>query len=196
VTFLHSKFSPFGYFIKKEPQLLKDVLSFVQTNLVKLYVEQGDKRAIYNFFANHHPRKQIFIDHQEVQNFLDRETDTRICNITMALLLEQTGQNTKALDRWMQLQSEEGCSKTVSILRKSSITSNETIFKYLKWVLIKNPLKGLSLFFERNPVVSQTQSTSGISFEQQSLEKSQLSGRATALLTPSAGGVSQVSAPS
>lgn len=117
--------------------------------MIKLYVEQGDKKAIYNFFSTYHHKKSVFVDHQEIEEFLERVLDQKICNVTMALLLEQTGQNTKALDKWMQLKSEEGCSKTVSILKKSSISSNETIFKYLKWVLVKNPEKGLSLFFDR-----------------------------------------------
>jgi hypothetical protein len=49
----------------------------------------------------------------------------------MALIYEHTGQNTKALDKWMQLKTDEGCLKTVSILRKSSIVSKDVIFKYL-----------------------------------------------------------------
>mmetsp|Transcript_16316 Transcript_16316/g.27575 ORF Transcript_16316/g.27575 Transcript_16316/m.27575 type:complete len:442 (-) Transcript_16316:888-2213(-) len=151
MKFLYSKYSPFSSFIKVERKgvLLREVLCFVQTNLIKLYAEQNDQQAIYTFFNSPHNRNQIFIDHEEIEDFLGRIFDEKIRNVTMALILEHTGKITKALDKWMQLQSEEGCKKTVSILRQSSITSQDTIFKYLKWVLVKMPEVGLSLFMDR-----------------------------------------------
>lgn len=47
VKFLYSKFSPFSNWIKKDKQvetgvILKEVVSFIQTNLIKLYVEMKD----------------------------------------------------------------------------------------------------------------------------------------------------------
>jgi hypothetical protein len=54
ISFLYSKFSPFSGYIKADSKVqgvpLRDVVAFIQTNLIKLYVEQGDKKAIYNFF--------------------------------------------------------------------------------------------------------------------------------------------------
>ena len=44
VKFQYSKFSPFSSLIKQEKSgevLVKDVVAFIQTNLIKLYVEQG-----------------------------------------------------------------------------------------------------------------------------------------------------------
>ena len=67
----------------------------------------------------------------------------------MALILEHTGDNNRALEKWMQLRTDEGCQKTVSILKKSSIMSKDIIFTYLGWVLEKKPEVGLSLFIER-----------------------------------------------
>lgn len=67
----------------------------------------------------------------------------------MALILEHTGDNKGALDKWKQLRTDEGCLKTVSILRKSSINNKTTIFEYLEWVLEKKPEIGLRLFIER-----------------------------------------------
>jgi hypothetical protein len=67
----------------------------------------------------------------------------------MALILEYTNDNKRALERWMQLKTEEGCHRTVNILRKSSITSKEIIFKYIGWVLEMMPEVGLSLFVEK-----------------------------------------------
>mmetsp|Transcript_16010 Transcript_16010/g.24831 ORF Transcript_16010/g.24831 Transcript_16010/m.24831 type:complete len:93 (-) Transcript_16010:1081-1359(-) len=68
----------------------------------------------------------------------------------MALLLEHTGNNVKALEKWEQLKTEDGCRKTVQILRKSQITSTDTIFKFIKWVLEMKPEIGLSLFTSRH----------------------------------------------
>ena len=67
----------------------------------------------------------------------------------MALILEHTGANEGALDRWEQLKTEEGCRRTVGILKKSSIKSEKMIFKYIGWVLEMKPEVGLSLFVER-----------------------------------------------
>ena len=68
----------------------------------------------------------------------------------MALILEYLGKNREALEMWQQLKTEEGCHKTVSILRKKTITDRELILKYSEWVLVKNPEIGLKLFVERN----------------------------------------------
>ena len=67
----------------------------------------------------------------------------------MALILEYTNDNKRALERWMQLKTEEGCNRTVNILRKSSISSKEMIFKYIGWVLEMMPEVGLSLFVDK-----------------------------------------------
>ena len=126
VKFQYSKFSPFGRFIKqektKQPDSLLDVVAFIQTNLIKIYVEQGNKKAISEFFRRSHNKKQIHIDTNEIEEYLLRKvTDLQISNITMAMILEHTGQNTKALEKWKQLMSEEGARKTVQILRKKDI---------------------------------------------------------------------------
>lgn len=111
---------------------MKDVTSFLQTNLIKLYVEQGDKDSVYKFFELN--KKQVHIDDKEIGDFLDRfqvgksPEDQKICKVTMALILEHTGANEGALDRWEQLKTEEGCRRTVGILKKSSIKSEKMIF--------------------------------------------------------------------
>jgi len=131
------------------------VTSFLQTNLIKLYVEQGDKDSVYKFFKQSHNTKQVYIDHKEIEEFLERyqvgkkPEEIKTCNVTMALILEYTNDNVRALDKWMQLKTEEGCHKTVNILRKSSITKKEIIFKYVGWVLEKMPEIGLSLFVDK-----------------------------------------------
>ena len=104
-VFQYSKFSPFSNFIKKNKDgaLLKDVVSFIQTNIIKLYVEKGDKKAIYNFFSSSHNKKSVYIDFKEIQEFLDRTQDQSICAVTMALILENTGDYSKALEKWQQL---------------------------------------------------------------------------------------------
>lgn len=92
----------------------------------------------------------MYIDHKEIEEFLSvKIPDQTVCYITMALILEYTGKNTDALKKWRELKTDEGCIRTVNILRKSSIASKETIFEYLEWVLEKNPILGLSLFIDR-----------------------------------------------
>ena len=50
VSFFYSDFSPVDGCIKKEKVPLKDMLSLVQTNLLKLYFELKEKDKIYSFF--------------------------------------------------------------------------------------------------------------------------------------------------
>jgi hypothetical protein len=79
VKFQYSNFSPFSNFIKKEQKengvLLKDVVSFIQTNLIKLYVEKGDRKAIYTFFSSSHNKKQVYIEYKEIEEYLSRIPD-------------------------------------------------------------------------------------------------------------------------
>ena len=52
-SFQYSKFSPFEGNIKMDKQgnvVLRDVVSLIQTALIKLYVEQGNQKAIFDFF--------------------------------------------------------------------------------------------------------------------------------------------------
>ena len=50
MIFIYSKFSPVESCLRKEKVLLKDMLSLVQTNLLKLYVDLKEKDKIYQFF--------------------------------------------------------------------------------------------------------------------------------------------------
>jgi hypothetical protein len=50
VGFIYSKFSPVETCIRKDKVLLKDMLTIVQTNLMKLYIELKEKDKIYAFF--------------------------------------------------------------------------------------------------------------------------------------------------
>ena len=95
-------------------------------------------------------KKQIYIDAQEIETFLKLVYDKSISTITMALIYEHTNEKyIEALEKWRQLNSEQACHKTVSILRKPQITKKETVFEYIKWVLEKKPEIGLKLFTER-----------------------------------------------
>lgn len=99
--FQYSKFSPFGSLIKKEKGdggvPLKDVVAFIQTNLIKLYVEREDQQSIYNFFQASHNKNQFHMDYNEIDQFLERQENKKICNITKALILENLGKLDKAL---------------------------------------------------------------------------------------------------
>jgi len=87
VKFLYSKFSPLADGINQEEKVqIRDILSLIQTNLVKLYVDMKEKEKIYQFFATN--QKQMFIDEQELIDFLMKQKDEPINNIALALLYE------------------------------------------------------------------------------------------------------------
>ena len=70
VNFQYSIYSPFSAVVKKDKSggtLLKDVVAFIQTTLVKLYCEQKNKKAIFEFFHENTNRKQIYVDAQDLE---------------------------------------------------------------------------------------------------------------------------------
>lgn len=138
--FLYSKFSPFADNInQKRKVLLKDILSLVQTNLLKMYVENKEKDKIYHFFQTN--SKQMYIDAKDLDAHLQKGKDEPINNITMALLHEYSDNYQEALRIWSYLKTAEGCERTVSILRK--VGKKDLITQYSRWVLEKDPKIGL-----------------------------------------------------
>ena len=110
---------------------LKEVVVFIQTNLIKLYVEKYDYQSIYKFFSSATNRNQIHVDYNEIDKYLevnmskneDKKAMKTISEVTMALIYENLGKLEKALAYWRSLKNEEGCQKTVSILKKKEITN-------------------------------------------------------------------------
>lgn len=95
------------------------MVSLIQTALIKLYVENGNQKAIFDFFDQPVNKKAIYIDAIEIETFLKRVMDKSISTCTMALIYEHTNEKyIEALDKWKQLASDQACHKTVSILRK------------------------------------------------------------------------------
>ena len=123
------------------------MLSLVQANLMKLYVESKDKEKIYQFFQ--YFSRQIYLDAKELEEYLLKTKEDPINNITLALVNENIDNYTEALRIWSQLRTadinqNEGCERTVAILkRKRDIDLTK---KYGRWVLEANPKIGLTLF--------------------------------------------------
>lgn len=67
-------------------------------------------------------------------------------NVTLALLHEYMDNYLEALKIWQQLKTEEGCDRTISILKR--LGKKDIIIKFSKWVLESNPIMGLELFAE------------------------------------------------
>ena len=59
-------------------------------------------------------------------------------------MFEYTNQYKEALERWASLRSNEGCERTIEILKKAG--SKEWIEHYSQWVFEKDPEIGLKLF--------------------------------------------------
>mmetsp|Transcript_5153 Transcript_5153/g.3844 ORF Transcript_5153/g.3844 Transcript_5153/m.3844 type:complete len:98 (+) Transcript_5153:485-778(+) len=96
---MYSKFSPLADCIKKEEKItIREIITLVQTNLVKLYVDMREKEKIYQFFANN--EKQMFVDQNELVEFLKKHKDEAINNIALALLYEQMEESVEALRIW------------------------------------------------------------------------------------------------
>lgn len=155
VSFIYSKFSPVADCLRKDKVLLRDILSLVQTNLLKILVELKEKDKIYQFFQVN--QKQLFIDAKELDVYIKKPpTDLPvgaptppISIVMLALVNEYIENYAEALSLWNSLRGKlanmaEGCERTVCILKKKK--DIDLIKKYGKWVLEENPQIGLSLF--------------------------------------------------
>jgi hypothetical protein len=150
VQFVYSKFSPVESCIKKEKVALRDMLSLVQTNLLKFYIDLNEKDRIYQFFSTNQQR-QILIDARELQEYINRsqKPDDPINLTIMALVNENIDNYQEALSMWFKLRGKvqnmtEGCERTVAIIKKKK--DLQMIKEYAKWVLEENPKIGLTLF--------------------------------------------------
>ena len=155
VEMLYSRYSPWVDYVKKQKGgvALLDLVQFVQTNLLKLYVDQGNKKAIMNFFDSRDNRNCILADAKELQQFLGRRNDPEMLILIMALIHEHVEKDyVEALKKWKEMKSDLqlACLKTVTILKRLTNENKEMIFEYLEWVLKLNPEIGLSLFLDRN----------------------------------------------
>ena len=68
VVYYYSKFSPVEASIPKIKVTYKDMLTLIQTNLLKLYVDLKEKDRIYEFFQKYN--KSLFIDQRELEEFI------------------------------------------------------------------------------------------------------------------------------
>ena len=103
VTFMYSKFSPVEACLQKTKVNLKDMLSLVQTNLLKLLIDLKEKDRIYEFFQKYN--KGLFIDPRELEDYILKfqQKDDPINQIVLALVHEyiKDGQEyVKALEIW------------------------------------------------------------------------------------------------
>jgi hypothetical protein len=126
IQFVYSKYSPVEACLKKDRVLMRDMLSLVQTNLLKFYVDLKEKQKIYQFFQDYQ-RQQLLLDPRELQGYIEKfhggESDA-VNLIVMALVNENIDNYQEALKIWNQLRTlkganlQEGCERTVSILKK------------------------------------------------------------------------------
>ena len=65
VTFMYSKFSPVEACLQKTKVNLRDMLSLVQTNLLKLMIDLKEKERIYEFFQKYN--KALLIDARDLE---------------------------------------------------------------------------------------------------------------------------------
>ena len=86
---------------------LLDIVKFIQTNLLKLYVDQGNKKAIMNFFESKDNRGCIVADAAEIDQYLRRRDNPEMFIYIMALIHEHVEQNYhEALQKWQQMKSD------------------------------------------------------------------------------------------
>ena len=65
VTFIYSRFSPIEACLLKSKVNLRDILSLVQTNLLKLMIDLKEKELIYKFFQKYN--KALLIDARDLE---------------------------------------------------------------------------------------------------------------------------------
>ena len=155
--FMYSEYTQNFNAIKKDkPVLLKEIVPFVQTALVRLYVEDEDRGAqkVLDFFSqftngtqqSHH----LMLLQPELNNFLDNpqfqsRNVTRICK---ALYAEHRENYEEALKMWQNIKTPESYERTIQILRKHC-SSTQHVQTYARRVFIEAPEIGLKLFSQQ-----------------------------------------------
>ena len=108
---------------KEEPKLLRDILELVQTAIIKLYIEGNKQDRIHDFFntyaGQNGGQSQIYLNQEELQKLLETQQSKEITQVTLALMYEYTNQYKEALEKWTLLKSNEGCERTIEILKKA-----------------------------------------------------------------------------
>ena len=68
--FMHSKYAINGKnVLVREDKQLKDIIQFVQTAMVRLYIENNDKAGLKVFFAKFRDSSQLYLLPQEIESF-------------------------------------------------------------------------------------------------------------------------------
>jgi hypothetical protein len=102
VFYYYSKFSPVEASIPKNKVYLKDMLTLVQTNLLKLFIDLKEKDRIYEFF--HKYNKSLFIEQRELEDFIAKTQpkDEPINSVVLALVNEYIDEHSylRALEIW------------------------------------------------------------------------------------------------
>jgi hypothetical protein len=138
INFTSSKYSQMSANIKKDIGMtLSEMMTMIQTNLLKMYIEGGLKEKIHDFFKRWH-HSCFYVDHAELTTYIDSGDQSEVSSIAMALLHEACGEKEKALKIWEFLKTQEAANKTVELLfevKEDTDFMRRLIKTYLKWVL-------------------------------------------------------------
>eukprot|EP00826_Nyctotherus_ovalis_P034830 TRINITY_DN2934_c0_g2_i1.p1 TRINITY_DN2934_c0_g2~~TRINITY_DN2934_c0_g2_i1.p1 ORF type:complete len:922 (-),score=323.30 TRINITY_DN2934_c0_g2_i1:94-2859(-) len=142
-----------------EQQTLEEIITYVDTNLLKMYVMEVLLQDLYNFVTTVEVLK---CDHDEMDRFIkEREGKDKTFTEKVCLgLLEYRRKNyLSALEIWKNLGHKSleirniGCKETCKIL-KTHIKDKRSVFTYARMVLVLNPEEGLKIFTENEGITS------------------------------------------
>jgi len=143
----------------KCPQLqtLNEILTFIDTSLIKLYIREKELDRLYEFLSR---ANKLKCNLKEIDDFLrveeskDNPYTSQVCS---AILNERNGNYVKALDIWYSLGLNTTLVRGIALketgkLLKNQVKDKEVLMKYAKILLAFNRDEAFKMFAENENI--------------------------------------------
>jgi len=151
---------PMNDHFKGKISTLREVLSVIQSSLIRLYLMKKDAYGLKEFIDS---VKALYVDYEEFERYLKtqikNEPSNSILHVCHAILHEKQQNHEEALRIWKNLISpgkgallDLGCKAMVDILR-NKVKDKKIIQDYARFLLVVNLNEGLRIFID-NPNLS------------------------------------------
>ena len=144
---------PLNPSFKGDPCEYKEIMKFIDTSLLKLYVKNKQIMSLKSFLEN---TKDIQCNYKEMEIYLKEhfknDLITHSAEICQAFLYEKGGDYKAALNIWKELIQKENkevkdiVSKSMIDILSNKIRDKNIFQEYAKSLLVSNPNEGIQLF--------------------------------------------------
>ena len=142
-----------------EKQTLEEIITMVDTCLLKMYINEPQLQELYNFLTTVEVLKSDLKEIDELIKQKEGKDRTYAGKVCRALLDYRLGNYPSSLQLWKELGQETreirdmGCKETCKIL-KLHIKDKKSVFTYARMVLVVDSEEGLKIFTENEDITN------------------------------------------